>query len=144
MKRKVAYLVLFLLLVGYTAVSHAQEANKLSKKEKQEGWERLFNGKDFSGWRQYNGTEMPKNWEIEEGAMKVVPANPSRLGQGAGGDIIFAGKNTLISNSLLTGKRVIRLIRVFSTMCTNSPANRSIMQPLRFRCSTTKMQAIIK
>jgi hypothetical protein len=92
MKRKVAYLVLFLLLVGYSAVSHAQEANKLSKKEKQEGWERLFNGKDFSGWRQYNGTEMPKNWEIEEGAMKVVPANPSRLGQGAGGDIIFAGK----------------------------------------------------
>jgi hypothetical protein len=92
MKSKLCFFGIFLLLVSYSAVSHAQETNKLSKKEKQGGWELLFNGKDFSGWRQYNGTEMPKNWEIEEGAMKVLPADPSKLGHGGGGDIIFAGK----------------------------------------------------
>jgi len=91
MKRKLRYFGTFLLLVLCAATSHAQETNKLSKNEKQVGWELLFNGKDFSGWRQYNGAEMPKNWQIEEGAMKVLPADPSKPGRGAG-DIIFAGK----------------------------------------------------
>lgn len=92
MKRKLLYVGTLMLLVAFSANTQAQEANKLTKKEKKEGWELLFNGKDFSGWRQYNGTEMPKNWQIEEEAMKVMPADPSRLGSGGNGDVIYAGK----------------------------------------------------
>jgi len=92
MNRKLLYLGALMLLVACSATTRMPEANSLTKNEKKTGWELLFNGKDFSGWRQYNGTEMPVNWQIEEGAMKVMPANPSRLGQGGGGDIIFAGK----------------------------------------------------
>src|SRR5665811_528081 len=51
--------------------SFGQGSNKLTKKEKKNGWVLLFNGKDFKGWRQCNGTAMPKNWVIEDGAMKV-------------------------------------------------------------------------
>ncbi len=52
----------------------AQTPNTLTKKEKKAGWELLFNGKDFSGWRQCNGTAMPANWVIEDNAMKVFTA----------------------------------------------------------------------
>ena len=72
--------------------SFAQKANTLSKQEKKEGWVLLFNGKDFSGWRQCNGTEMPKNWVIEEDAMKVFTGEGKKPGQGANGDILFGDK----------------------------------------------------
>ena len=70
----------------------AQEVNKLSNEEKNEGWKSLFNGKDFDGWRQCNGTAMPDNWIIEDDAMKVFTGEGKREGQGAKGDILYPGK----------------------------------------------------
>ncbi len=70
----------------------AQNANKLSKKEKRQGWELLFNGKNFDGWRQCNGTDMPANWTIEDGTMKVFTGEGKKPGQGSGGDILFYPK----------------------------------------------------
>jgi hypothetical protein len=70
----------------------AQEVNKISAKEKKEGWVMLFNGKNFDGWRQCNGTVMPKNWIIEENAMKVFTGEGKNPGQGANGDIIYSAK----------------------------------------------------
>jgi hypothetical protein len=72
--------------------SFSQELNKLSKKEKQEGWSLLFNGKNFDGWRQCNGTEMPKNWKIDKDAMNVITGEGKNPGQGSNGDIVFATK----------------------------------------------------
>lgn len=66
--------------------------NQLTSKEKKEGWVLLFNGKDFSGWRKVNGTEMPKNWTIEDNAMKVFIGEGRKPGQGADGDIIYGAK----------------------------------------------------
>jgi hypothetical protein len=70
--------------------SCAQKPNKLTGKEKKAGWVLLFNGKNFTGWRQYNGTEMPKNWIIEDNAMKVFTGEGKNPGQGSGGDIIYS------------------------------------------------------
>ena len=69
-----------------------QQVNKLTSKEKKDGWVLLFNGKDFKGWRQCNGTEMPKNWVIEENAMKVFTAADKKPGSGSNGDIVFGDK----------------------------------------------------
>ena len=69
-----------------------QDVNKLTAQEKKDGWELLFNGKDFSGWRQCNGTSMPKNWVIEDNAMKVVIGEGKKPGEGANGDILFSDK----------------------------------------------------
>ncbi len=69
-----------------------QGVNKLTKKEKKNGWVLLFNGTDFSGWRQCNGTEMPKNWKIEDNAMKVFTGEGKKPGSGANGDILFGDK----------------------------------------------------
>jgi hypothetical protein len=72
--------------------SCTQKPNKLTGKEKKAGWVLLFNGKNFTGWRQYNGTEMPKNWIIEDNAMKVFTGEGKNPGQGSGGDIIYSIK----------------------------------------------------
>jgi len=68
----------------------AQKPNQLSKKEKKEGWVLLFNGKNFDGWRQCNGTAMPANWTVDDNTMKVFPKGEK--GRPSGGDIIFADK----------------------------------------------------
>ena len=62
--------------------SFGQGLNKLTEKEKKDGWVLLFNGKDFKGWRQCNGTAMPKNWVIEDGTMKVFTAEGKKPGRG--------------------------------------------------------------
>ena len=70
----------------------AQKVNKLTKQEKKEGWVLLFNGENFDGWRQCNGTEMPKNWVLEDNSMKVFTGEGKQPGHGANGDILFPGK----------------------------------------------------
>ncbi|MFY9154074.1 MAG: DUF1080 domain-containing protein [Prolixibacteraceae bacterium] len=71
---------------------YTQSLNKLSKKEKKDGWVLLFNGKNFDGWRQCNGTAMPVNWKIDEDAMQVFTGEGKNPGQGSNGDILFSGK----------------------------------------------------
>jgi hypothetical protein len=71
---------------------NGQLVNQLTAKEKKDGWVLLFNGKDFNGWRQCNGTEMPKNWIIEDDAMKVFTGEGKKPGSGADGDILYAEK----------------------------------------------------
>ena len=69
-----------------------QKMNKLTKKEQKGGWILLFNGKNFDGWRQCNGTAMPANWTIDQDAMKVFTGEGKKPGQGAGGDILYSEK----------------------------------------------------
>lgn len=63
--------------------------NTLSRTEENQGWTLLYNGKDFTGWRQYNGNSIPDNWIIEDGAMKVTRGAKAKRGQGTGGDLIY-------------------------------------------------------
>jgi len=72
--------------------SFGQKLNQLSSSEKKAGWVLMFNGKDFTGWRQCNGTEMPKNWKIEDDAMKVFTGEGKNPGQGSNGDIVYGVK----------------------------------------------------
>jgi hypothetical protein len=67
----------------------AQSVNTLTDAEKKQGWVILFNGVNFDGWRQCNGTGMPANWVIDDHAMKVFTAEGRKPGQGAGGDIVY-------------------------------------------------------
>jgi len=76
----------------FASPSFGQKVNKLTEKENKAGWVLLFNGMNFTGWRQCNGTEMPKNWIIEDNAMKVFTAADKKPGQGSDGDIIYATK----------------------------------------------------
>jgi len=90
MKRNIILSLALIAITFITLSVTAQNVNTLTGKEKKAGWILLFNGKDFTGWRQCNGTEMPKNWTIEENAMKVFTAPDKKPGQGSNGDIIYA------------------------------------------------------
>lgn len=92
MKKYTAYLTLLAMLAAIQAPLSGQKPNTLSKKEKEEGWVLLFNGKNFEGWRQCNGTSMPANWKLDDDAMMVFTGEGKSPGAGAGGDILYAEK----------------------------------------------------
>jgi hypothetical protein len=82
-------LVSALAVLAFGTVVQAQAPNTLTPAEKQQGWVLLFNGQNFDGWRQCNGTAMPANWVVEDQAMKVFTAPGRKPGQGAGGDVLY-------------------------------------------------------
>ena len=89
MKRNLVLSLMSVLAIVIAMPALGQNANTLTEEEKTEGWVLLFNGSDFSGWRQCNGSEMPKNWVLEDDAMKVFTGEGKKPGQGANGDILF-------------------------------------------------------
>lgn len=92
MKRNIILTMTLAIALLIALPGFSQTVNKLSKQEKKEGWTLLFNGKNFDGWRQCNGTAMPSNWAIDENVMKVFTAPDKKPGQGSDGDILFSGK----------------------------------------------------
>jgi hypothetical protein len=92
MQKRIILLSICIAAMLISLQSFAQGLNKLTNKEKKAGWILLFNGKDFTGWRQCNATEMAKNWIIEDGAMKVFTGEGKTPGQGSSGDILYAPK----------------------------------------------------
>ena len=92
MKRSIFFTLSLVTMFFIALPSFAQEVNKLTKKEKKEGWTLLFNGQNFDGWRKCNGTAMPANWKIEDNAMNVFIGEGKKPGQGADGDIVFGTK----------------------------------------------------
>jgi hypothetical protein len=90
MKRKLFLPIAAMMLL--ILPSNGQDVNKLTAREKKDGWVLLFNGKDFTGWRQCNGTTMPNNWKIEDNAMKVVVGEGKKPGEGSNGDILYGAR----------------------------------------------------
>jgi hypothetical protein len=92
MKKHIILSLACLAAILIMAPVNGQGLNKLTDKEKKDGWVLLFNGTDFTGWRQCNGTAMPKNWVIEDNAMKVFTSEGKKPGEGSGGDVLFGDK----------------------------------------------------
>jgi hypothetical protein len=92
MKKNITLLLTAAAVMLLTLPAIGQKSNTLTPQEKKDGWTLLFDGKDFNGWRQCNGTVMPKNWTIEDNAMKVFTAPGKQPGQGSDGDIVYGAK----------------------------------------------------
>jgi len=45
--------------------------NTLTKAEIRDGWTLLFNGKDLSQWKDYNGTELTNGWKAVDGCIQA-------------------------------------------------------------------------
>ena len=54
--------------------------NSLSDFESENGWQLLFNGRDFTGWHGFNTEEAPDSWGISDGAMEMLTGVDDPLG----------------------------------------------------------------
>ena len=63
--------------------STKQNNNVLTQKEKEEGWQLLFDGKTTNGWHKFNDGKINGEWKVENGTLIA-------LGKGGdiGGDIV--------------------------------------------------------
>lgn len=75
---------ILLILISFSEVF---SQNELSSKEQQEGWQLLFNGKNFEGWRGAYKEHFPDSgWAIVDGCLSKIK---SKGGESrAGGDIV--------------------------------------------------------
>jgi hypothetical protein len=69
MRKLVMLTVAGVLLLGVSQVN-AQKPGK---------WVKLFNGKNFDGWRTYNGTGVSDIWKVEDGAMVMTAKGGGNL-----------------------------------------------------------------
>lgn len=67
----------------YAELEKNTAVNTLSEDEKEDGWQLLFNGKDFTGWHGYNIDSIPATWSIEDSALTMT-----KLEAAEGHDII--------------------------------------------------------
>ncbi|HVU08103.1 MAG TPA: DUF1080 domain-containing protein [Verrucomicrobiae bacterium] len=52
--------------------------NTLTPREQAEGWQLLFNGKDFSGWHNFKKDGVRSGWQVKDGAL--ICADPHNAG----------------------------------------------------------------
>ncbi|WP_294322196.1 DUF1080 domain-containing protein [uncultured Sphingomonas sp.] len=65
----------------------AQErANVLTAQERAQGWQLLFNGRDLSGWRSFDGSAPASTWTVRDGTLALTKAD----GQMSGTDLVTA------------------------------------------------------
>lgn len=64
------------------------EANQLTKKEKEEGWVLLFDGKTSEGWKGNNKDHFPTKWKIVDGTIHCPGSGHGEAGSRDGGDIL--------------------------------------------------------
>lgn len=85
MKNVIKHLLAFIaLIVVIPAVSSAQTDNKLTSKEKKEGWKLLFDGKTTNGWHTYLRDTVGSKWQVKNGSLVFDPSKPDN----GGGDIV--------------------------------------------------------
>ena len=66
--------------------------NTLTEKEAKTGWILLFDGKTSNGWRGYNKTNFPSDWNIEDGTIHLKGSGNGEAGSVNGGDLIYDKK----------------------------------------------------
>ena len=58
-------------LAALMAVGCTSKDNTLTKEEIQDGWALLFDGKDLSQWKDFNGTEITNGWKAVDGCIQA-------------------------------------------------------------------------
>ena len=80
--------ILFLVLAGLAqGCKPKQKENSLTKAEKEQGWELLFEGNSTDKWRGYNQESFPaKGWSVKDGMVECLYTGAGE--QGSAGDIM--------------------------------------------------------
>lgn len=77
---------LVLLASPVTPQPVKERANVLTAQERAQGWTLLFNGRDLSGWRSFDGGPPAPTWTVRDGTLALTKAD----GQMSGTDLVTA------------------------------------------------------
>ena len=66
--KKHTSLFAMVMLIASVLCSCSDKQNVLTNQEKLDGWQLLFDGKDLSGWKNYNAPEI-SGWSVEKGCL---------------------------------------------------------------------------
>lgn len=86
MNKLIPFLSAALLFANYS-FSQENTMNTLSKKEKNDGWQLLFDGKSTNGWHSYGRQSAGKIWNVKDGAI-YLDADAKKNAPGEGGDLL--------------------------------------------------------
>ena len=78
MYKKIYFLIILCIAGSFLCdMVHAQQVNTLTSKEKEEGWQLLFDGKDLKGWHSYLEKAPGKAWQVQHGTIMLNKNNKS-------------------------------------------------------------------
>lgn len=71
----------FPAIILITILNACNSSKQMSREEKKDGWQSLFDGKTTNGWHKYGGGAMGSGWQVVDGMLHYDPSVKS------GGDI---------------------------------------------------------
>lgn len=69
-------------------VADTDYTNRLTPEEEAEGWKLLFDGQTTGSWRNYGVDTIGRSWQVQDGALTLIPADKSDWQTATGGDIV--------------------------------------------------------
>ncbi|MBS2098340.1 3-keto-disaccharide hydrolase [Carboxylicivirga linearis] len=91
--KQILFLGALALILSSACSQQTKENNTLTKEEKADGWQLLFDGKTSDGWRNYNKSTFPAGWEItEDGTLHCPGSGRGEAGGKDRGDILYGDK----------------------------------------------------
>lgn len=89
MKNLIVISISVLALI-FSSCAEQGGVNTLTKEEKADGWQLLYDGESTDGWRGYNKDHFPTGWIIaEDGSLMCKGSGRGEAGAVEGGDIIY-------------------------------------------------------
>jgi len=77
-RKLIPYLVACSIIILSSCADKTDPYNSLTKEEKKEGWQLLFDGRSTKGWHAFNEKTIPPVWQVKHGELWCVKI-PSNL-----------------------------------------------------------------
>ena len=89
MKKQTTLFVFLACVVSFSCTSQQQKLNMLTDKEKNDGWQLLFDGSTMNGWRTYRN-KTSNSWEVTNGEIHCKGSETDKSDKRA--DLISTGQ----------------------------------------------------
>lgn len=82
-----AFALMGLIAAAAVAAPAGTPQNRLSPQERAAGWTLLFNGRDLTGWRSFDGAPPAPGWQVRDGVLQLTKADNKM----SGSDLVTTG-----------------------------------------------------